>query len=86
MQDESDLDSRSIFQAALEQEIRAAENDASNEEEHTYFPSAASDSIVRHSSNYYPCIFDKLPDEALIRIWSFLDPITLGRAARVNKR
>jgi hypothetical protein len=31
-------------------------------------------------------VFDMLPDEAMVKIWSFLDAPTLGKAAQVCKR
>jgi len=39
------------------------------------------DPIIR-----YPSIFDDIPDEILLRIWTFLDPQSIGRAAQSCRR
>lgn len=51
--------------------------------ESTALVSAHSAEVVE---NKHPSIFDKLPDEALLKIWNYLDPSSIGRIARVCKR
>jgi len=52
-------------------------------EAETDLPSSADESIKQEP---FSNLFDILPDEALIKIWSFLDAPNVGKAAQVCKR